>query len=110
MEAEAENAVAPPAISVRGSILKAESFHMNKSGYFGTSACKCGNLLMDCMNFCGMCGAARYWTCGACQYNENLGRFAFCSNCGVTREVATNNPAPPPRMIRFDLAGGAIPD
>jgi hypothetical protein len=48
-----------------------------------TWTCNCGIVLRDRMNFCGMCGCKKHWTCQECFFKENLNMFRYCGDCGV---------------------------
>lgn len=68
-----------------------------------TWTCECGYVLKDRMNFCGMCGTKKHWTCEDCQFNENLCQFVFCGHCGISREGSSRSDhlkgLSPPSMI-----------
>ncbi|CAB9497718.1 expressed unknown protein [Seminavis robusta] len=50
-----------------------------------TWTCNCGFVLKERMQYCGMCGAKKHWTCDLCSFDENLNIFCYCGGCGTAR-------------------------
>jgi len=67
--------------------------------HVGHWTCDCGSVLRDRMNFCGLCGTPKHWTCEDCQFGENLCQFVFCGDCGVPREQSSRRSDSFPRVV-----------
>ena len=48
--------------------------------------CICGYSPEGRMEFCGLCGTKKHWTCAGCMFGENACIFAFCGMCGDSRD------------------------